>query len=119
MKVLIFRYFGVSENPVSCFDVQICGASPFVSRHFPGFGHGDFLILNSEYAKPIIFLPCQSIIITDFVPQFFSTDVILIQNFHAVLIAIVPRKRIRNSDVRIRAFSRKYGHSVNIFEDGA
>ena len=131
----VFHYFGVDEIPISTRlalttkyvgFVFKCGVSIFSfagcninSRHFPGFGHGDFLILNSEYAKPIILFFWSSIIFTDFGRHFFSTEVILNQNFHAVLIHVVPRKRFRNVDFLIRAFSRKCRQTVDTFQDEA
>ena len=125
----VFCYFGVGEIPISTRLVLtskyvgfavLCVVSTFSfagcnvnSRHFPGFGHGDFRILNSAYVKPIILFFWASIFFTNFARQFFSTDVILNQIFHAVLIHVVPRKRFRNEDFRIRAFSRKCRQSVD------
>ena len=111
----VFHSFGVSGNPTSVrlphvlvltskyeAHLLLCGVSKFSfagcninSRHFLGFGHGDFLLLNSEYAKPIILLSWPSIIINDFVRQFFSTEVILIHEFASVLIIIVHKNRFR------------------------
>ena len=76
MIMPVFHSFGVSGNPTSVrlphvlvltskyeAHLLLSGVSEFSfagcninSRHFLGFGHGDFLLLNSEYAKPIILL---------------------------------------------------------------